>query len=242
MKEELPQPFFFTSRIRLYDDYLREQQAVRERLRTRLDVRFAGVLEAVAAPDVRVVVQGWDGSDPENPKGRVRTLLTRTADRGYISEQLPGETVWHSGGYTVTECHPHALGRAAVDVLPNIAAGRSKSITLAHRAEDEMDYSFGRSEVLNTSDEESAEVCSHRFTRAPVSAAGYIDISQGTSRFGPRGIARRKLLWRDLADDGRYVIDAENPSVAHGITPDQLSASIDARIAGVVRAIKDDGM
>ncbi|MEU4342430.1 hypothetical protein AB0H00_14360 [Nocardia sp. NPDC023852] len=46
-----------------------------------------------------------------------------------------------------------------------------------------------------------------------------IGIEQGRLRFGPRGITRRALAWRDLADDGRYVITRGTPRSRHRPTP-----------------------
>ncbi|MEU7631994.1 ESX secretion-associated protein EspG [Nocardia sp. NPDC049220] len=237
----MPSPFVFTAATPYYDDYLREKYEVRERLPTTLAAEMGDVLQAVARPDIRVLAHGRDARDPDDPSGIVRLLGVRRGGQGYLLTQLPGKTVWHSGGFTVAECDVLSLADTLVAALPEVAAGRLGEISLAPQdgQHQQMDYSFRRL-VAHELSEDAAEYRSAKFLRSTPARAGMIEICQGSSRFGPRGVVRRGFGWRDLVDDGRYAITGDNPLVARGVDTKGLIALINAEIAEVVRAIKDE--
>lgn len=235
----LPAPFVFTSRTEYYDEYQREKREMREQLRGRLDGSFEHVLDVVARPDIRIELHGW-GSDFEDAESQIRLLAVRREGYGYLLKQLPGETAWHSGGYTVTECGPLALAEALVAELPQVDAGKLGDVVLAERTVSaDMDFSYGRSFVEDSCDD-TVEERAGRFLGAPVTGEGTIEIAQGISRFGPRGVARSRLAWRDLDDDGRYVITGAVPPVAVAAGTKRFIALLNSGVAEVVKAIKDE--
>ncbi|MBF6130710.1 ESX secretion-associated protein EspG [Nocardia brasiliensis] len=237
----LPRPFVFTSRIPYRDDYLREKLRVRERLRHELGHSCDDFLESVAHPDIRIIVNGRSGRDPDDPEERVRVLGVRRGEAAYVMRQLPGETVWHSGGFTAVEQGALSLADAVVAALPKADPGELGEVVLASHvaARDDMDYSFGRSYVEDRSDE-WIRPRSHAFLGADTQRIGEIEISQGSSKFGPRGITRRTFRWRDLANDGRYLITTETPPVAKSVDAKQAAGMINGAIADIVRAIKEE--
>lgn len=235
----LPEPFVFTSRTALYEDFRVEKQAVEDRLRTDPDPAVEHVLEVMARPDIRIVAHGWDGA-PGDAAGRIRLLGVRRGDTGYTVRQLPGETVWHSGGYMITEVHALALPEAMAAELPERGAGtREPAILRSPAADSTTDYDFRRSAVTGTF-EESEEELAEQFLNAPVAGQGMITVVQGFSRFGPRGICRQGLHWRDLRDDGRYLIAPSDPPVATPADRTRLTEAISDATAEVVVAIRDE--
>lgn len=78
------------------------------------------------------------------------------------------------------------------------------------------------------------------FLRAPRVRAGIIEVTPGSSVYGPRGIARRGLGWRDLAGDGRYVFPLRRNTLAEGVDSTRLAAAIETEVAGVIQMIKDE--
>ncbi|MFQ6324614.1 ESX secretion-associated protein EspG [Nocardia sp. CWNU-33] len=235
----LPAPFVFTSRTPLYDDYQREKRELRAQLGNTLDNNLARVMDVVARPDIRVELQGW-GSDSEDAESQIRLLAVRQAADGYLLKQLPGETAWHSGGYTITECAPLELADVLLAELPEVAAGKLGDIVLAEQTKSaDLDYSYGRS-FINDSFDDTVERQADQFVRAPSTGEGIISIEQGMSRFGPRGITRRRLCWRDLEDDGRYAITTAIPPVAVPADTKRLTTLLNSGIAEVVKAIKDE--
>ncbi|MEU7764902.1 ESX secretion-associated protein EspG [Nocardia sp. NPDC049190] len=235
----LPAPFVFTSRTKYYNDYQREKREIRAQLRGKLNGSFDSVLDVVAQPDIRVVLHGW-GSDEEDAASQIRLLAVRREGYGYLLKQLPGETAWHSGGYTVTECAPLALAETLTAELPEVAAGELGDIVLAKQTNSaDLDFSYGRSFVHDSFDD-TAEQQADKFLRATTTGQGMIVIAQGMSRFGPRGMTRKQMFWRDLDGDGRYAITAANPPVAVAADAKRLTMLVNSGIAEVVKAIKDE--
>ncbi|MGK8553660.1 ESX secretion-associated protein EspG [Nocardia gipuzkoensis] len=239
-EDALPRPFTILSRIPYYEDYLRAQYETRERLRATLDPAFDGVLDVVARPDIRVVVRGIDGKNPANPEGSIQMQAVRRGDEGYLLKQLPGETIEHSAGFTITECDPLKLADVVATELPDVGAGKGNRITLPVAPEDDhMDHEYGDSRLWDTFEDTSRQ-SAERFLRTVPTTVGGIEISQGHSRFGPRGQLTRGLEWRDLPDDGRYVITQDTPPTAVPADSKQLVAMINTEIAAIIRVIKDE--
>lgn len=238
--QSLPHPFTYTSRIRLRNDYLREKAAVAEYLRETMDGAFREALELLVQPDIRLEISGWDPRVDDDPERCIRMLAARRGDRGVLVRQLPGETVQHSGGFTVVECDMLSLATVVVEALPEVAPGRRGSITIVREREAQStDYSFGHSQIFDTFDD-SVRTRSASFLAEEVSAIGLIRVVQGRSRFGPRGITSHALSWRDIIGDGRYIITGRKPPVASGADTKDFVTKINSEIAAVVRSIRDE--
>ncbi|WP_433195524.1 ESX secretion-associated protein EspG [Nocardia sp. CA-107356] len=239
-QDYLPEPFVYTCRTWVNEDYVAERNEAMDRLRRTGDRSFDSVLEVLAFPDLRIVAEGYDPADPWNAQAPVRLHGVRRGDRGYVFSELCGETYWHSGGFTANACDAVDLAGAIVRALPQVEPGRRADVVLSTQDEgDGLDYSHGRSAVHDTFDDTVADR-STEFLALPSSCTGTIDVIQGRSRFGPRGITRHRLEWRDVRDDGRYAIDDQNPPVARSVDANKLVSMINTRVAEVVRAIKDE--
>lgn len=239
--DSLPAPFVFTSRTREYHEFLREKREVAERLLSERNVERDVALEAIANPDLFIVVNGHDGRDPRRADARVRLLATRRGSRGFLVTQLAGETDMHSGGFTITECDPLRLSDMVVAALPPAEPGEQGQITLANTGSDKgAEYEYVRPLVRDARDDH-LPLRTRKFLAVPATCKGTIDIVQGHSRFGPKGIATHTLEWRDLEDDGRYIIaDSESQAIATAADPKRMISVINTRIAAVIRAIKDE--
>lgn len=202
----LPEPFTYTSRTRLAADYRIEKAATLRALHDRDDYDLYTMADAISRPDVTITAKAWNDQDPEEATGWIRVHAVRQRARGFVIVQRPGETVWHSGGFDVTACDPHALAESVLAALPEAAAGRMPQITLVDpaTAPDTRPYV-----PLISDDDEYEDDAAYRsaaFLAAPATAAGTIQVLQGRSMFGPRGRVDMGMRWRDLPDDGRYVI------------------------------------
>ncbi|NNH74043.1 hypothetical protein HLB23_30020 [Nocardia uniformis] len=82
-------------------------------------------------------------------------------------------------------------------------------------------------------------VRSARFLRVPATFSGEIQITQGSSVFGPRGINRHTVGWRDLTDYGRYVV-TDRPAMALAADAKRFVSVLNSRIASVIAAIKEE--
>ncbi|WP_227998541.1 ESX secretion-associated protein EspG [Nocardia australiensis] len=241
-KDSLPMPLSIASNLSNWDELNEAKAEAKDRVWPTRDGELDVAMAAIARPDIRVVLAARAGDDPEKPEGSIRILGVRRAGRGYVVKQLPGETVWHSAGFVITECDAIKLADAVVQELPEAPAGTGSGIVLVpdRRAPgDATDYSYGRSRIFD-SPEESVRSTSAQFLDRPASTVGAIEIRQGDSRFGPRGVVRRRLHWRDVIDDGRYAITTDTPPTASGVDARRLTAMINIELATVVRAIRDE--
>ncbi|MGV9409175.1 ESX secretion-associated protein EspG [Nocardia sp. NPDC003693] len=239
--QTLPTPFLYTTRTAKHFDHLRERHAVAQRLREHPDRSFDPVLEVIAQPDLRISVSGVIGSSADHPDARrIRLMGVRRGGRGYVVRQLPGRM--HSGteGFTVTECDPIGLADALVRQLPECDPGAESEIPLVGAggsgpAEEE----FGNRSVIDDMRGVPAAARSRRFRDSPTVCRGGVEVEQGSSLYGPRGITVHRLAWRDIEDDGRYLISDE-PAMATAVDAKRMTAAINLRVAAVIRVIKDE--
>ncbi|UGT39673.1 ESX secretion-associated protein EspG [Nocardia yamanashiensis] len=238
--DDLPAPLIFTSRTPLRDDYFREKREMVEQLRSKWDYSVDALADVIEQPDLRVIVSGVDGRDERRADGRIRMIALRRGDRGLLIKQLPGETYSHSGGFTVRECDPVRLADEVAAALPETDAGRQGNTPLADPSAGPMvEPQFDRL-IIDDIFADSATLRSKKFLAITPMCMGTIEVRQGHSKFGPKGMVSHSLQWRDLEDDGRYVIRREPPYVAVPADSKQLIASINVCVAAVIRAIKDE--
>lgn len=244
-EEFLPDPLTFASRTEWWDDHLANMARARESLRSR-DDDYAEVLHAVLMPELRVEVDGWDGRDRLSASGRVRMLGVRSGEAGYLLVQHPGETYRHSSGFTLSEFYAEELAERVVAELPDTPAGRDfpgaggGDLVLAETEDvEDVDYEFGLSPAHETL-EGTTVTRAADFLAAPAPSVGTIDVVQGRSRFGPRGIARYRMQWRDLEDDGRYLVIGDHPPVATAADRRRMVTTLDTHIAEVVQVMADE--
>ncbi|MBF6327530.1 ESX secretion-associated protein EspG [Nocardia transvalensis] len=238
--DNLPGVFTFLSDVENYYDYLRLQRQARERIRNNLDPAIYEVLDIVVRPDIQIVVRGFDGQDPENPKAGIRLLAVRRGNEGYLLEQLPGATVQHSGGFTVTECDAVRLADVVVAKLPKADAGSRARVTLPAPPSQLVDDEYGKSALWDTFDDSGGDPQSNWFYQQKPKYIGGIEVAQGISRFGPRGRTVRYLEWRDVLGDGRFVIVPTMPPAAVAVDERAFIAMINTEVATIVRAIKEE--
>lgn len=238
-KDALPEPFLFTSESGSADEFDAELHATRSRLNSNGDREIRNVLEAVHNPDLYLLIYGWNAREPLASETKLRVLATRRGAKGYVVTQLPGHSYWYSGGYVIAECDPLTLADQAVAAIPFAEGGRREQIVLKTKGDEEFDYEFGRSAVLDDSPDSMGRP-SLNFGSTAAGSVGEIYIVQGRSAFGPRGTMQYLLRWRDLDDDGRYVVADENPTVAVTADADRTKGLINSRIAAIVKAIREE--
>ncbi|SUA76616.1 Uncharacterised protein [Nocardia otitidiscaviarum] len=237
--EYLPAPLMFATGAEWWDEHLAEKVRTREELRHR-DPALDRVVAALRTPDIRIEVRGRDGGGMSGPTGAIRCFGARCGDLGYLVTQRPGETPGQAAGFTIVEFYAEELAREVVAALPDIDAGRGRDLVLAQReSRDQTDYGFGLSPAHETYHGSAIDRAAE-FLAAPAAGIGTITVAQGYSAYGPRGIARYRLGWRDLVDDGRYLITDENPPMAVAADRRRMLTAIETRIAEVAFVLDDE--
>jgi hypothetical protein len=197
------------------------------------------VLISLGRPDIRIALDGEVCREPDNTHSYIRVVAGRSDLCAAVVTQLPGESFWYSGGYVVTECDVSALAATVLAELPAAQAGSTPNVVFPIRsAAEELDHSYWESDVRDA--EDIAAQRYRAFACTPVSSFGTIDIEQGRSRFGPRGITRHQFGWRDLVGDGRYAILPGAQPVARPVDAAQLVHLVNDRIAQIEQAIQDE--
>lgn len=233
----LPRPFMFTTRTRSNDEHMREQRETLARLRSSMDRSFRGVLEEIARPDIQIIVRGLIDPGPDELVQERRLHAARRGEHGYLVKYLPDPDDDRSGRYTITECDPFGLADAVVAELEQAPAGRKSHMQLPTKHTELQDQNES---MLWDSFESPDTEAGKQFLKAQLTSIGGIEIIQGTSRFGPRGRVSRYLEWRDVVDDGRYLIVPDNPPVVRGVDAKRMVSLINTEIAVVVQAIRDE--
>ncbi|MBU3064912.1 ESX secretion-associated protein EspG [Nocardia sp. NEAU-G5] len=238
-----PSPLAFRTSIVNPDELQRQRAQARERMSAFPDPVLDQVIDSIARPDIRVTARAL-GPDPLDTSRCVRILATRRGGDGYIVTQQLGQSIWHATGYTIVEFPATALAEVLVRHLPKAGPGRRGEVDLSPVVSpDDVDHSHHRPVATGSADDYDSDLDRARaFVEAATDARGVIEIEQGASKFGPRGVLRLQLGWRDLADDGRYALLDENPPLAVGVDAARLTALINARIITVIETIKDENL
>jgi hypothetical protein len=237
--ERLPSPLCALLPVHYADELHRSAARTWAGLQDRYDGSLHDALGRVARADVRVVAHAVDPQHPEDSEARVRVLGAQQGSVGVLIQQLPGESMWHSGGFVITMGDAERLAGAVVGALPARDPGRLPDTPMVKAPDrSDIDHWYGQSEVHDSYPE--LERRSTAFLNYPVRVLGSIETSQGSSVFGPRGITTRRIYWRDLVDDGRYAIPDNARPVAVGVDPHRLAALIATDIATVRQTLEDE--
>ncbi|MCX4093072.1 ESX secretion-associated protein EspG [Nocardia sp. alder85J] len=238
-EERLPAPLCALMREHYADEYRRMADRTWDAMWERHDGSLQDALGRVAHADVRVLTHSVDPADQENSAARVRVLGARQGAVAVLIRQLPGETMWHSSGFVITMGPAERLAGAVVGALPPRAPGRLPDTPLVSSPDrSDTDHWYGRSEVLD--DYVELERRSTAWLNLPIEVLGVVETFQGSSIFGPRGITKHRIFWRDLVEDGRYAIADTATPVAVAADPHRLAAMIGADIAKVLQTVEDE--
>ncbi|NUS45873.1 MAG: hypothetical protein HOQ24_19545 [Mycobacteriaceae bacterium] len=181
-----------------------DSQGARSRLRERLGGRFDRLFSALNRPDQRIMVNGWDLRQPDDPQGRIRTLGVFRGEVAYLLRQLPGRSIAHSGDIVVTEHSSLALARAVVHSLPEVDAGPHVRMLLDSGPE------------------------AREFLDTPARRVGTIEFSVRRRIGSGLTSVACTLGWRDLADSGRYVLVNGRPPTATSVDRELLTRVLHA--------------
>ncbi|MQY19545.1 ESX secretion-associated protein EspG [Nocardia macrotermitis] len=238
---ELPDPLFWTLEEHMSLDAGRALRAdVWQELRAKWDPSWDSVIDVMCAPEICIRLHAWDESDMadgKEPDGKSSTYIhfARSGAQAYKFEQLPGKSYWHTDGFIITEIDPRSLAAEVVRSMPNVEAGRLGSTPIIIDPADHVGY--GGSSFFRDDDEDPPAVASTKFFNLPASRTGTLRVLQGRSKYGPRGIQETKMLWRDVIDDGRYLMNMDDAPVAVGISRNGLAGKLQDQIDNLMERL-----
>ncbi|MEV0433797.1 ESX secretion-associated protein EspG [Nocardia sp. NPDC050413] len=237
VRTAMPRPLTFVTEVEDSNEFEQRKHEAWQRLSDMLDGELHTAIDVLAKPQVYVRLRGWNDRASLDPKYMIKARAARSGARGYLVYQKPGITSWHSSGYTLVECGPHGLTEAILERMPALDAGKSGIIPLVGGQVEQPDFEPRSSLIFDEADTGLA-TRSAAFFETEAERTGLIEILQNQSMFGSRGMERDILLWRDLPDDGRYVIELprENPTatpMTRADLADKIDRSIDRLLARV---------
>ncbi|MFB7721475.1 ESX secretion-associated protein EspG [Nocardia sp. NPDC056100] len=237
----LPAPLSYFSRIPLLDDFERELSRLEAGLRERLDSGLTAVFETLRHPEIQIIMTAWRDSDYENPEHRILVHGARLGWNAVMVTQKMGETIYHSAGFTLTECAPEQLPALMIAQLPQTGAGSAPPLPMVFEPPERDPYEARQSLAFDSFDD-TAEVRSRAFWAEPAERSGWIRVLQGRSIFGPRGLMTQSALWRDQPDDGRYLFELDQPEIrAVATSPEQLVRRVGQYVDEVLRHMEARG-
>lgn len=234
-KDRLPAPLFALYRGANADDWARMAAATWDGVRE--DGELHDALGRVGRSEVRVSVRAVDPRRPEAADGPIRMLGGRQGAVATLIRQSPGETIWHSGGFIVDTGAAERLAGAVAGALPTRDPGRlpdTPLLTVVGGVDHHYRRSPTRAGCLD------AERRSAAWLDRPAERVGEIEISLGSSIFGPRGVTPYRIAWRDLVDDGRYAVGDAAAPVATAVDRGRLADLISADITKVLQTLEDE--
>ncbi|MFI5776857.1 ESX secretion-associated protein EspG [Nocardia sp. NPDC051570] len=234
----LPKPFWVESDEVVYADALEQRKrAAWEELRRRLEGSFDGAIEVLCAPELYLEVSSWDEQNSRNWNKEHRLYAARAGALAYVFEQAPGPLIYDTVAFTVTECDPRRLAVAVVDALPRVEAGRLPGIPIVTDRAEDIAPTWGGSFVRDNR-EDTLVYQTQRFFQRRSDCTGSIQVVQGRSKYGPRGIQKTTMLWRDVAGDGRYVMSLDEPPFAVGTNRRMLIERIQTDIDTMMQRLE----
>ncbi|MGF6882761.1 hypothetical protein ABIA39_001703 [Nocardia sp. GAS34] len=236
--DRLPTPLFALQRGSNVDDWAVLAAGARAALRARDDGALYDALGRAARADVLVRLHAIDPRDHEDPLTRLRVLGARQGAVAVLIRQLPGETVWHSGGFVITMGEAERLAGAMAGTLPPCPQASGPDIPLATPRPGHTGPRHGHSPAH--ADYLDAERRGAAWRKHPADRAGAFEIVLGSSIFGPRGIIPHRVSWRDVTGVGRYAVAETAEPVAVPADRHRLAAMIDAEIAKVLQTLEDE--
>ncbi|WP_280399605.1 ESX secretion-associated protein EspG [Nocardia carnea] len=232
----LPAPFTYLSDARSFSEWEREERDARSHLQSVDKYGLGDVLDIVARPDLQVVLHAWDPRAGNDPATHIRLHAVRRGPRTYLLQQLPGESVQHSGGFTITECGHLALAELIAARLPDREPGRFDSLPIP--GGKSLEANPGESLVRELPDDPQT-AAGVEFIRKPKELTGAVEVRQGLSPLGPKYRARRGFWLYDLVDDGRYLVIPGRQHYAVGVDTSKISDRINTLTAEVIAAITE---
>ncbi|MBL1075210.1 ESX secretion-associated protein EspG [Nocardia sp. 2] len=233
-QNRIPAPLVYTCRTRSEVEYEHQLAEANSRLLERLPADFRTVFETLVRPDVAVFAQVWCDREMKNPEKRFRIHGARRGHRACMLTQSPGETIWHTSGFTLTECEPDELPALLVSQLPAAEAASGPDVPIViDSGQPEADYAPRPSAFDSFDEPDSARGLA--FLSKPAEWTGGFKIRQVRSKYGPRGMTGKTLLWRDLPGDGRYLIELDELEMrAAGASAQRIAERIGAGVSHVL--------
>ncbi|WP_069162228.1 ESX secretion-associated protein EspG [Nocardia altamirensis] len=243
--DKLPFPLTHWPTHQYEEDYYRAKRATAERLLQYLPADAEQLWEAAVNPDIVIWAAGESPDDETDMSAMTRVVGLRREGYAVVLVQQPGETADRGGDIDVYETDVAGLAKAVIGQLPKVERGKQGEIPILSEQSnaisaqsDDMDYSYGSSQVLEAID--PPQTRSDRWRNAKATQIGELKVEPGS---GAHWIQDRRgylVRWRDLVDDGRYLIEPKPNPIAIPVDDKAFERFVNQRVVELVQRIREN--
>lgn len=244
--DSLPFPLTHTPTHKYEDDYLQAKRDTAARLKREMAARLSGQLpedalqlwKAAVNPDIVIWAAGETPGDETDKSAVTRVVGLRREGYAIVLVQQPGDSIATGGDIDVYQTDVVGLAGAVIGQLPRVGRGKHPEVPILPAEPGPADYVYGASQVINSNDRPRQQ--SDRWRNAKTTQLGELKVEPGS---GAHWIQDRRgylVRWRDLADDGRYLIEPKPNPVAIAVDDNAFAAFVNQRVVELVRRIRED--
>ncbi|GAB2639981.1 ESX secretion-associated protein EspG [Nocardia goodfellowii] len=236
--DRLPWPLTHWPTHEYEEDYYRAKRATAERLLAHMKVEAQQLWEAAVNPDIVIWAAGEAPDDETDMSAVTRVVGLRREGYAVVLVQQPGESIGRGGDIDVYQTDVTGLAKAVIDQLPKVGRGKQGDVPLLSEQPDGMDYTYGSSQVLEAA--HSPRQRSDSWRNAKATQFGELKVEPGSGVHWIQDRSGYLLRWRDLADDGRYLIEPKPNPVAIPVDDAAFERFVNQRVAELVRRIREN--
>ncbi|MBH0777594.1 ESX secretion-associated protein EspG [Nocardia bovistercoris] len=236
--DSLPFPLMHSPTHQYEDDYIRAKRSTAERLLRVLPPDAQQLWEAAVNPDIVIWAAGEAPDDAKDMSAVTRVVGLRREGYAVVLVQQPGESIEDGGDIDVYETDVPGLAKAVIGRLPKVGRGKQGEVPILSRQPDGLDYSYGSSPVLDAID--PPQVRSDRWRNAKATQLGELKVEPGSGAHWIQDRRGHLVRWRDLVDDGRYLIDPKPNPVAIPVDDNEFERFVNQRVVELVRRIREN--
>ncbi|WP_019933084.1 ESX secretion-associated protein EspG [Nocardia sp. BMG111209] len=241
LRRVLPYPFTYVNpRLTTFLEFERLKSSVWRSLQTRWDPELIDVITRAANPDVRIQVRSWDSRNMDDTSQRFFFVCNRNGDRAIMMQGFSDQRVDTFDRYRIVSAPAESMSALVVEALPEMPAGSRDRVELLNYHQEETVDHWSTRGFYDTGDDNDVDRRSKSWQRADRSLVGIIEIHQGRSKFGPRGLIMNQMFWEDHPGDGRYFIDLTPPMAAVGVDSAALRIRLDRAISETLLVVQDE--
>lgn len=237
-RDRLPFPLTHWPTHQYEEDYRRAKRETAQRLLAYLPADGQQLWEAAVNPDIRISAAGEAPDDETDMSAVTRVVGLRREGYAVVLVQQPGDRIERGGDVDVYQTDVTGLAGAVIDHLPKAERGKQGEVRILSPQRDGTDHNYGSSSVLESADLPGRR--SERWRNAKATQRGDLRIEPGSGAHWIQDRQGYLVRWRDLAGDGRYLIEPGADPVAIPVDNKAFETFVNHRVVELVRRIREN--
>ncbi|WP_280266731.1 ESX secretion-associated protein EspG [Nocardia wallacei] len=245
--DNLPYPLTHWPTHQYEADYVRAKKETAKRLLENPPLRgpqgwdsadLLHLWEAAVNPDIVIRAAGEGPGDATDKPVVTRVLGLRREGYALVLVQQPGELVERGGDVDLYETDVVGLAKAVIDQLPKTGPGKLREVPIVTQEQHRTSSGDDSSAVFDSMDPTYQR--SERWRSAKSTHLGELKVEPGSAAHWLQDRSGFLVRWRDLVDDGRYLIEPKPNPVAIPVDDSAFERFVNQRVAELVRRIREN--